>query len=155
MDWCLPNVPWNHQHTSRGAPQSGAWRISAAEKGTYLFEVRRWPREVDAPISGIPSLDKTVDAWDARGGRPYLIYAGENSRFKALPVASIRLKVGDFENVQKVNSGDTNITVNVPLEQADYEVVRLRGITNTPELSPIRLQRIRGHPQRIHSDRSA
>lgn len=122
MDWYLPAVPWNHQQTSQGAKQSGTWLISAAEKGTYQFEVRRWPSEVDAPISGIPAMDKVVDAWDARGGKPYLIYADGKSPFRALSVAYIRLKVGDWESVQEVGNGDTRITFNVPLDHADYEV---------------------------------
>ena len=33
MDWYLPNVPWNHAQTSRGARQCGTGWISAAEKG--------------------------------------------------------------------------------------------------------------------------
>ena len=122
MDWYLPNVPWNHQQTSRGAPQCGTWLISAARKGTYDFEVRRWPREAAAAICGVPSLKKTVDAWDARGGKAYMIYAGKVAPFKALPVASIRLTVGDYESTKKVGASDTRITFNVPLDKADYEV---------------------------------
>ena len=122
MDWYLPSVPWNHQHTSQGAKQSGTWLIAAADKGTYRFEVRRWPSEVDAPIAGIPAWDTAVDAWDAGGGKPYLIYADEKSPLKALPVAHIRLKVGDWQSVQAVSNGDAKITFDVPLDQADYEV---------------------------------
>lgn len=122
MDWYLPNSPWNHAHVSAGAPQVGAWRIAAAGAGRYRFEVRRWPREVDAPLSGVPTLKKSVDAWDAQGAKSYLIYASEQSPFKALPVAYVRLKVGDFTGVKEVSAAETNITFDVPLEKADYEV---------------------------------
>ncbi len=122
MDWYAPQVPWNHFQTSQGAKLSGTWIITAAEKGTYRFEIRRWPSEVDSPIAGIPALDKTVDAWDATGGKIHLIYSGQRSAFKALPVAYVRLKVGDWEGVKEVTSSDTKITFDVPLEQADYTV---------------------------------
>ena len=122
MDWYLPDVPWSHRHTSQGAAQCGTWWISAAEKGTYQFEVRRWPREADAPIAGVPSLKKTVDAWDAQGGKHSLIYAGTKSPFKPLPVAAIRLKVGDHVSVKSVRPGDTRIVFTVPLDKTDYEV---------------------------------
>ena len=116
MDWYLPMPPWNHQHVARGAKQCGAWWIAAAETGVYRFEARRWPAEVDAPVTGVPQLKKTVDAWDAGGGKPTLIYAGEQSPFSVLPVAFIRLRVGDFEDVKPVRSGDTKIAFDVPLE---------------------------------------
>ena len=67
-------------------------------------------------------LDQVVDAWDAHGGKPYLIYADEDSPFIALSVAYIRLKVGDWESVQEVGHGDTKITFDVPLDQANYKV---------------------------------
>ena len=116
MDWYLPMPPWNHQHVAQGAKQYGAWWLTAAETGLYRFEARRWPAEVDAPVTGVPNLNKTVDAWDAGGGKPTLIYAGERSPYSALPVAFIRLKVGDFEDVKPVGSGDTKIAFDVPLE---------------------------------------
>jgi hypothetical protein len=42
----------------------------------YEFEVRRWPREADAAIAGVPEFGKKVDAWDPGGGKPTLVYAG-------------------------------------------------------------------------------
>ena len=92
------------------------------KKGTYRFDIRRWPKEVNAPISGIPSLRKNVDAWDAGGAKSSLIYGGERFRFKSLPVQYIRLKVGDSETVKKVEQKDTSINFQVPLDEKNYEV---------------------------------
>lgn len=94
-DWYLPQVPWNHSQVAAGPPAAGVWEIRAARSGTYEFEVRRWPREADAPLAGAPEISKTVDAWDAAGAKPDLIYGGKNTRFRKLPVAAIRLSVGD------------------------------------------------------------
>ena len=38
----------------RGVRKSGFWMVDVAEDGEYEIELRRWPREVDAPIAGIP-----------------------------------------------------------------------------------------------------
>ena len=122
MDWYLPRPPWNHQHVSQGAQQCGEWWIAAAESGTYRFEARRWPSEVNAPIAGVPTLEKTVDAWDAAGGKRTLIYGVTGAPFKALPVAFVRLAVGDNEGIQAVDPGDTKIVFDIPLEKKDYEV---------------------------------
>ena len=121
-DWYLPDPPWNHAQVSAGAPQVGEWRIATAEAGRYRFEVRRWPREADAPISGVPSLNNEVNAWDAEGGKRHLIYAGEASPYKALPVAHVRLTVGDYVGTRALSGAETEITFDMPLEKADYEV---------------------------------
>ena len=64
-DWYSEVVPWNHFSTSQGKKLSGDWHIKTEKKGTYRFEVRRWPKEVDASIADIPSIEGNVDAWDS------------------------------------------------------------------------------------------
>ena len=121
-DWLLPLPPWNHEQVAKGNGNSGTWIISAAEPGKYRFEVRRWPREVDAPIAGVPVLQKTVDAYDPKSAKPTLIYATEKSPLKALPVVLVRLRVGDFDRVVHIQKADTHIVFEVPLETRAYEV---------------------------------
>ena len=94
----------------------------ADREGVYRFEVRRWPVEVAAPITGVPKIESTVDAWDAGGGKAAMIYGGEKISFVALPVAFVRLKVGEFEEVKAVGERDKAIAFEVPLEKKDYEV---------------------------------
>jgi hypothetical protein len=36
----------------RGAEKSGYWLLNVDQAGTYEFELRRWPREVDRPLRG-------------------------------------------------------------------------------------------------------
>ncbi len=93
-DWYLPSPPWNHQLVAQGPRQCGTWWMRVAKPGNYVFEARRWPREAAAPLAGVPEIRKTIDSWDARGGKPGLIYGGPKPEFKALPVASVRLTVG-------------------------------------------------------------
>jgi arylsulfatase A-like enzyme len=118
-DWYLSSVPWNHANVAEGKKHIGAWDIAIAEAGTYRFEVRRWPREANAPIQGIPVFKKEVDAWDAKGGKDMLIYGG---KMKALPVESIQLEVGEFSDVRSVSAQDQQVVFDIPLKQGATQV---------------------------------
>lgn len=79
-DWW--NVYCDNMNDLRtGKTANSQWNVQVAKDGTYEIALRRWPKEADAAITaGVPEF-KAVD-----GGLP----AG-----KALPIAKIRLKVGD------------------------------------------------------------
>ncbi len=118
-DWHLPEVPWNHAQIAKGSPLAGAWEVSVVEAGTYRFEVRRWPREANAPIQGIPAFTKTVDAWAANGPVEKLIYGDQ---MKALPVKSVQLEVGDYHGVKEISKTNTYVTFDVKLEKGNINV---------------------------------
>jgi len=121
-DWYLPTVPWNHAQVARGPSQSGSWHIAVAENGTYRFEVRRWPREAAAPLAGIPDLQKRIDAWDAGGAKPTLIYAGTEPPFEALPVAFVRLEVGPYQMTKAMKGDETAVIFETPLKEQNHTV---------------------------------
>ena len=123
-DWHLADQPpWNHAQVAAGRPIPGDWMILPARSGTYRFEVRRWPRETDAPLAGAPEIHKTIDAWDAAGPKPDLIYGNENTTFKVLPVASVRLTVGGESKILPAADGAREITFEIELEaDRSYEV---------------------------------
>jgi arylsulfatase A-like enzyme len=116
-DWYLPQVPWNHSMVAAGPSNCGDWQIRAAHTGSYRFEVRRWPREADAPLAATPEIKKTVDAWDATGPKPDLIYGGKKTPFKKLPVASVRLTIGDKTQTLPAADGAKEVTFQFDLQQ--------------------------------------
>ena len=118
-DWHLSEVPWQHARIASGPSIVGDWRIRAARTGTYRFEVRRWPREADAEIAGRPVIQKTVDAWDAKGPKPDLLYGNDRTTFKKLAVASVRLTVGGQTQTSTVGSGGKEVSFDLQLE-ADH-----------------------------------
>lgn len=119
-DWYLPQVPWNHAQTSKGSPLSGSWEMNVATEGMYHFELRRWPREANAPIKGVPSFkNKTVDAWKADGKVTKLIYGSE---INSLPVDAVKLEVGNYIEVKKVNQEDTFTSFNIKLKKGNTTV---------------------------------
>jgi hypothetical protein len=79
--------------------------------------VRRWPREADAPITGVPEIRKTVDAWDAEGPKPDLIYGHAKTVFRMLPVATLRLTVGGITRMLPVSAGAKEVGFDMILEK--------------------------------------
>ncbi|AWW29603.1 sulfatase [Echinicola strongylocentroti] len=111
-DWHLSKTPWTHAQVASGPSNIGTWEINVSRKGIYRFEVRRWPKEANAPISGIPRFHKTIDAWDKNGGIDKLIYGDQ---MKPLPVKTIQLEVGGYTEAKAVDSKDTSLTFDVEL----------------------------------------
>ncbi|MEM9528070.1 MAG: sulfatase/phosphatase domain-containing protein, partial [Bacteroidota bacterium] len=118
-DWYLPKVPWNHAQVATGSPAVGKWHLTITERGKYRFEVRRWPREADAAIQGIPKFQKRIDAWSANGRVPKLIYG---DKMTPLPVQSIQLKVGEFSKTTKIKPTDKKVVFDLDLAQGNTEV---------------------------------
>lgn len=124
-DWYLPQPPpWNHALVAGGPPAAGDWKIRAARPGIYQFEVRRWPREADAALAGVPEITKTVDAWDAAGPKPDLLYGSGKTVFKQLPVAAVRLTVGEDSQTLPAAEGVKEVVFEVNLEKGPARTVK-------------------------------
>lgn len=71
MDWHeCDTIPWHHGHILEALPANGYWTVEVTVGGTYMVELRRWPREADAPIDGVPTTFDSMnygyaDGWSA------------------------------------------------------------------------------------------
>jgi arylsulfatase A-like enzyme len=121
-DWypTTGRTPWNQAMVADGVKALGYWTVRFAVAGVYRFELRRWPREVDAPICGVPAVQKAVDAY--LNDRPVrgLLYGGAS---KAVPVARARLRIGAHVQEAEVAPADkvTVFTAKVDAGPADLE----------------------------------
>lgn len=115
-------IAYTHDQVSRGVKAEGVWHLEAAVAGTYEFEVRRWPKEVAAPITGVPVSAKTVDSWS--GNRP-VKGSHYGDKYKALPIDSASLNVGDFSEKRKVSSTAESVIflVKLPAGQTTVDPV--------------------------------
>jgi len=111
-DWQLDGAPWNHALVANGPRIIGDWQAEIAQAGTYHFEVRRWPREADAPMQGVPHLNKTVDAWENGKAITGLLYGG---RFVPLPIRQVRLDVGSRSVTQAIKEGQVRAPFDLDL----------------------------------------
>lgn len=110
---------WNHDHIASGRPGEGAWKVRIARPGDYTFDIRRWPKEAEAPMAELPEITKPVDAYDTRGEVPALLYG---NRFAKLPVAYVRLQVGDFDETRPVAADASSERFTVALPAGPNEV---------------------------------
>ncbi len=91
-DWHGPSVPWSQRHVLNGLQADGFWAVEIERSGTYQFELRRWPEEVNAPINdAIP------------GG-------------KAITVTRARLKVADIDQTKPVPVDALTVTFQAKLK---------------------------------------
>lgn len=79
---------------SRGEAKNGPWHLDVAEAGAYDITLSRWPFDAAAPIAG----------------------PGPHGGGTAIPAASIRLKIADVDDTQRIGQNDRSVTfaVNLP-----------------------------------------
>jgi len=94
-------VIWNHNQVSEGEQGEGFWAIDVAQNGAYEFAVRRWPREVDRPITGPLSAHQTEP---------------DHGRLRA---TQVRLKVAGFDQTQPIPEGASEVVFKVNLQAGE------------------------------------
>ena len=105
-DWLTTKgvCPWNQGSVAQGKSDFGCWPVRFASGGTYRVEVSRWPRELNAPMAGVPNNKKIVDAW--LDDKP-VVGTLYRSAPKSLPVAMVRLRMGDRVQEAKVSADES------------------------------------------------
>jgi len=119
-DWVSDDCPWSQAAVAQGPKKFGSWRVRVQTSGVYRLEVRRWPREADAPMSGVPAEKRTPpDAW--LNGKPVtrLLYGGQPI---ALPVAQVRVKIGGQTLHSRVQPEDRAAVFEVPLTAGEQTI---------------------------------
>ncbi len=118
-DMMVEKSIWNHAQTAAGPKTVGPYTCSIHQDGTYRFEVRRWPREANAPMAGVPVIDKTIDAWIGTKPVTHLIYG---KKFTAMPIKSVSIKIGDHSETKPVSATDTSIVFTAPLSKGPQSI---------------------------------
>ena len=93
-DWHAPisHIPWFPNHILEGLEGNGFWAVEVARDGKYVFSLRRWPIEVNKPITAaIP------------GG-------------KAINVIKARLKIAGVDVAKPVSKDEVAVTFEVKLK---------------------------------------
>ncbi len=90
------------QQVRRADRKNGWWEIEVAEPGEYEFELRRWPRDADIPLSA--GLEATPVATD-------VLLEGE-----PMPIAVARIRLGERPGqTRRVEEGATHVTFTTQL----------------------------------------
>ena len=102
-DWHdTDTVPWNQGHILEGMDATGSWVIDVREPGTYRFELRRWPPECTASVTGLPETFTEMDYGTPDGDWTAVAVA--------LPASTARLWVGDDVESAPVSDEDSTVT---------------------------------------------
>ena len=111
--------PWNQGQVAIGKADFGYWTVRFAEAGAYRVEVRRWPREADAPITGIPAVKPIADAFFDGSPVRGTLYRGNPC---ALPVAHVRLTIGSSMQEATVRAADKSVVFTVKVAGGPADV---------------------------------
>ena len=99
---------WNQSHILSGVNNSGFWPVEMAADGRYRFDVRRWPKELNHPISApLPPTDNG-DIYS----QGQLVQPGNG---KAIDTDKVELVVGTTKLEKTISPSDTNATFGVKL----------------------------------------
>jgi len=93
-----------------GIRSNGYWPVEIARDGEYELALRRWPAEVDRPITA-PLPARMESDVTAPGGRPVTMAAG-----KAIPAVKARLAIADTDQTQAVAADARASTFKVRLK---------------------------------------
>jgi len=90
-DWHV-HGPWNQEQIRQGRKQNSFWAVEVAQDGEYEISLRRWPAEVDAPITAA-----------IEGG-------------KAIAAKTARLKIADFDQTKPIAKGASAVNFRTRLK---------------------------------------
>ena len=106
---------WNQSHIRSGANNSGFWPVEMAKDGVYRFDVRRWPKELDHPISA--SLPPVENGDIDSQGRPV-----QPGKGKAIGAERVELVVGATKMEATVGDSDAHARFDVKLHAGPTRV---------------------------------
>jgi len=99
---------WNQSHVRSGVVNSGFWPVEIATRGTYQFDVRRWPKELNLPVTAAIEADSKSDIESQ--GRP--VRPGKGT---AISAVRVELVVGRDTYHIPLNRRDTGARFEVSL----------------------------------------
>jgi arylsulfatase A-like enzyme len=100
---------------TNGTRNFGYWPVTIIKNDSYQFEVRRWPKEVNCPISSAPEAQTVEDVHSKN--EPVLRRKG-----KSIPAIKVKLRVGDEYFEKEINAKDEQAVFNIKLEKGDTEI---------------------------------
>ena len=116
QSWHGDGTPYNQQHVRAGMIANGYWVINVETPGRYQVELRRWPRELDLPMSA------RVERPDFQGGRldpGTRLYKMDS---QALDIIAARFKTQAGEQKQTVLADTRAVTFTVDLKAGEQKI---------------------------------
>jgi hypothetical protein len=106
---------WNQPHVNDGLMKFGYWPVTVSRQGKYIFEVRRWPKEIDCPISSAPEVNSSSDV--DLDNKPVSLPKG-----KIIKANKVRLRVGTKNYEKVITEKDSFARFVIDLEEGDKDI---------------------------------
>ena len=116
QNWHGDVVPYNQHHVRTGMKANGFWVVDVLESGTYSISVRRWPIEVDAPMRN------SVELGPYNAKQHNVSSKMINQPTAVIPVKSVRLQVGDYDQTVSVYDSDAEVQFSVYLSKGEQKI---------------------------------
>jgi|TARA_B110000438_G_scaffold294176_1_gene335171 arylsulfatase A-like enzyme len=105
---------YNNLKVTQGQLINGVIPIEVTKPGKFEFTLRRWPSDLDIPISSKP--DNDLDGFK-------LFNASDPThRFKAIDIRSARLRVGLFDKSSPVSKTTSSVVFSLDLKAGETEI---------------------------------
>ena len=109
-DWITTgSTPWNQSHVRaamKGPRNTGFWNVKITEPGRYVVRLRRWPIEVDRPITSRLAAGAPVP-----GARAFRETPG-----KPVPATMAKLRIGNLEKTAPIPAGAKEVEFELELK---------------------------------------
>jgi len=116
QNWHGDRIPYSQDMVRIGMEANGFWVLDVTEAGSYEIIVRRWPKEVNVPFGGIAEVYRSDAASHHATAGIHKVPT------KAIPVKSVRLKVGDYDQTISVREKDQEVIFNVYLSAGEQKL---------------------------------
>ena len=105
-----------------GAPKRlFPWTVCFLHDGTYEFEFRRWPPELDLALDAGLTVKAKPGVHYTNGSRVFL-NRGDNNKGRALHIRGVELEIDGRKISKKAESGQTAIKVTLDISKGTREV---------------------------------
>ena len=103
-------TPWNHTHIRQGILVNGYWTVDVSQSGKYNIELRRWPREIDVPITkGIPSKPSVDGGNSLPEGKALAVNTASIQVGEKVMVSKIEENASEVDFIIEINEGPTTL----------------------------------------------
>lgn len=106
------NSPWHQRHIRTGYIDNGHWWLKVLEKGTYSFQLRRWPIETQLALSAAAPLRPALAGTSVK----------RSKASKALTIQQARINIQGIELSQEVDPTAEYVTFTLELEQGKADL---------------------------------
>ena len=111
-----PNLVVGQSNVRVGKISNGLWPIEVARDGTYLFELRRWPKE-----SGLSLGDSTAEVTSETNDIALKNW-GDKPVGKVLNITKAKLKIGEIEKEVSINASEKSAQFSFSLQKGLVDV---------------------------------